>query len=110
MTLTLEAGELRCLVGPNGAGKTTLMDSSPARRAPTRRRPLREPATDITKLSEERIAELGIGRKFQRPTVFQGHTVFENLELTTQGRRASSRPSSRASAPPQRDAIDKTSS
>ena len=89
VSLELEQGELRCLIGPNGAGKTTLMDvitgQDPARRRAASSSDRRD--VDLTKLSECRIAELGVGRKFQRPTVFQGHTVYENCELALRGRK-----------------------
>jgi len=84
LTLTLEAGELRCIVGPNGAGKTTLMDIITGKTRPDTGT-VRFGGRDITRLAEHEIVRLGIGRKFQRPTVFPGHTVFENLELTTRG-------------------------
>jgi urea transport system ATP-binding protein len=86
LTLTLEKGELRCIIGPNGAGKTTLMDVITGKTRPDLGRVELVPDhTELTKLSEFEIARLGIGRKFQRPTVFQGHTVFENLELASRG-------------------------
>jgi urea transport system ATP-binding protein len=82
VTLTLEKGELRCLIGPNGAGKTTLMDCITGKTKPDKGAVyLESRLIDLTKLSEVQIAQLGIGRKFQRPTVFQGHTVYENCEL-----------------------------
>ena len=84
LTLSLEPGELRCLVGPNGAGKTTLMDVITGKTRPDSGT-VQFAGTDITRMSEHAIVALGIGRKFQRPTVFPGHTVFENLELTTPG-------------------------
>jgi urea transport system ATP-binding protein len=88
LSLTLEKGELRCIIGPNGAGKTTLMDVITGKTRPDRGSVKLVPtATELTELSEFAIARLGIGRKFQRPTVFQGHTVWENLELATKGNR-----------------------
>ena len=84
LTLSLEAGELRCIVGPNGAGKTTLMDVVTGKTRATSGN-VHFAGRDITHLPEHAIVALGIGRKFQRPTVFPGHTVFENLELTTHG-------------------------
>jgi urea transport system ATP-binding protein len=79
--LYLNVGELRCLIGPNGAGKTTLMDVITGKTRPDAGRVLFGNSLDLTQMSEHEIALAGIGRKFQRPTVFQGHTVFENLEL-----------------------------
>ncbi len=84
LTLTLEPGELRCLVGPNGAGKTTLMDVITGKTRPDSGA-VRFAGRDITRLQEHEIVRLGIGRKFQRPTVFPGLSVFQNLELTTRG-------------------------
>jgi urea transport system ATP-binding protein len=86
LTLSLEPGELRCLVGPNGAGKTTLMDVITGKTRPDSGT-VRFGGREITRLAEHEIVRLGIGRKFQRPTVFPGLTVFENLELTIQGSR-----------------------
>jgi urea transport system ATP-binding protein len=87
LTLHLEAGELRCIVGPNGAGKTTLMDIITGKTRPDTGTVTFE-GKDITRFAEHEIVALGIGRKFQRPTVFPGHTVFENLELTTKGSKS----------------------
>ncbi len=88
VTLLLEKGELRCIIGPNGAGKTTLMDVITGKTRPTEGKVFLESrVNDLTSLSECRIAEMGIGRKFQRPTVFQGHTVYENCELALRGNK-----------------------
>ena len=86
VTLLLDRGELRCIIGPNGAGKTTLMDCITGKTRPTSGSVFLESRlNELTRLSEVEIAGLGIGRKFQRPTVFQGHTVFENCELALKG-------------------------
>jgi urea transport system ATP-binding protein len=88
LTLVLDEGELRCIIGPNGAGKTTLMDIITGKTKPdTGSVFLIGDDTDLTQLREHEIAERGVCRKFQRPTVFQGHTVFENLELTLPGKK-----------------------
>ncbi len=87
LTLYLEEGELRCIIGPNGAGKTTLLDVITGKTRPDSGQLFFGNTIDLTKLSESEIAEAGIGRKFQRPTVFQGHTVFENLELALRAPR-----------------------
>ena len=84
LTLTIGSGELRCLVGPNGAGKTTLMDVITGKTRPESGS-VRFAGRDVTRLREHAIVNLGIGRKFQRPTVFPNHTVLENLELATHG-------------------------
>ena len=89
LTLILDEGELRCLIGPNGAGKTTLMDVITGKTRPDEGSVfLVGHARDLTTMTEYEIATLGIGRKFQRPTVFLGHTVFENLELALAGDRS----------------------
>jgi len=82
LTLVLDEGELRCIIGPNGAGKTTLQDIITGKTKPDSGSVfLVGDDTDLTALSEYEIAGRGVCRKFQRPTVFQGHSVFENLEL-----------------------------
>jgi urea transport system ATP-binding protein len=88
LTLVLDEGELRCIIGPNGAGKTTLQDIITGKTKPDSGTVfLVGDDTDLTQLSEYEIAERGVCRKFQRPTVFQGHTVFENLELALPGKK-----------------------
>ncbi|QNM96357.1 urea ABC transporter ATP-binding protein UrtD [Chitinimonas koreensis] len=84
LTLTIDAGELRCVIGPNGAGKTTLMDVITGKTRPDSGRAFFGQTLDLTRLSEPEIARRGIGRKFQKPTVFEPLTVFENLELAMQ--------------------------
>jgi urea transport system ATP-binding protein len=81
LSLTLDDGELRCIIGPNGAGKTTMMDVITGRTRPDAGRVFFGQTIDLTRLSESQIAQAGIGRKFQRPTVFETMTVFENMEL-----------------------------
>jgi urea transport system ATP-binding protein len=107
LTLSLEAGELRCIVGPNGAGKTTLMDVITGKTRPDTGA-VRFDGRDITRLAEHKIVGRGIGRKFQRPTVFPGHTVFENLELTTRGRRGVMRTLFSRLSKSERQSIDRT--
>jgi urea transport system ATP-binding protein len=81
LSLTIDVGELRCVIGPNGAGKTTMMDVITGKTRPASGSVYFGQTIDLTKLSEPQIAHAGIGRKFQKPTVFENHTVFENLEL-----------------------------
>ncbi len=81
LTLYIDAGELRCIIGPNGAGKTTMMDVITGRTRPDSGKAYYGQRIDLLRHSEPDIASLGIGRKFQKPTVFPNHSVFENLEL-----------------------------
>jgi urea transport system ATP-binding protein len=81
LSLMIDAGELRCVIGPNGAGKTTMMDVITGKTRPDEGRALFGEAADLTRLSEAEIAQAGIGRKFQKPTIFEALSVFENLEL-----------------------------
>ncbi len=81
LSLMIDAGELRCVIGPNGAGKTTMMDVITGKTRPDEGRAVFGEAADLTRLSEAEIAQAGIGRKFQKPTIFEPLTVFENLEL-----------------------------
>ena len=81
LSLVVDAGELRCVIGPNGAGKTTMMDVITGKTRPDSGTAFFGQTIDLTKLTEPEIAGIGIGRKFQKPTVFTDHTVFENLEL-----------------------------
>jgi urea transport system ATP-binding protein len=87
LSLSIAPGELRCLIGPNGAGKTTLMDVITGKTRPDRGVALLEGRVDLTRLDEPRIARAGVGRKFQRPSVLESHTVYENLELALKGDR-----------------------
>jgi urea transport system ATP-binding protein len=81
LTLYIELGELRCIIGPNGAGKTTLMDVITGKTRPDHGTAFFGQRVDLLRRTEPEIASLGIGRKFQKPTVFESHTVFHNLEL-----------------------------
>ena len=76
---TLAPGEMRAIIGPNGAGKTTMMDVITGKTRPDEGEVVFDGDQDLTKLDEADIAELGIGRKFQKPTVFERHTVDDNL-------------------------------
>jgi urea transport system ATP-binding protein len=87
LSLYVKAGELRAIIGPNGAGKTTMMDVVTGKTRPNAGEVYFNGGVDLTKLDEARIANLGIGRKFQRPTVFKNHTVLDNLELAAAGDR-----------------------
>ena len=81
LTLAIDAGELRCIIGFNGAGKTTMMDVITGKTRPDKGTAFFGQTIDLTRLSEPEIAHAGIGRKFQKPTIFEQHSVFENLEL-----------------------------
>jgi urea transport system ATP-binding protein len=82
LSLIVEHGELRTIIGPNGAGKTTMMDVVTGKTRPDSGEVYFQGTADLTRLDEAAIANLGIGRKFQRPTVFENLTVLENLELS----------------------------
>ena len=81
LSLSIDVGELRCVIGPNGAGKTTMMDVITGKTRPDTGSAFFGQTIDLTHLSEAQIAQAGIGRKFQKPTIFEQHSVFENLEL-----------------------------
>jgi len=81
LSLSIDVGELRCVIGPNGAGKTTMMDVITGKTRPDSGTVYFGQTIDLTKLTDAQIAHAGIGRKFQKPTIFEQHTVFENLEL-----------------------------
>ena len=88
LTLYIETGELRCIIGPNGAGKTTMMDVITGRTRPDYGSAWFGQTIDLLAHTEPEIAQAGIGRKFQKPTVFGQHTVFENLELSMAGNKS----------------------
>ncbi|HKK14330.1 MAG TPA: urea ABC transporter ATP-binding protein UrtD [Gammaproteobacteria bacterium] len=84
LTLYVDDGELRCIIGPNGAGKTTMMDVITGKTRPDAGRAYFGQTLDLTRMAEHEIARAGIGRKFQKPTVFPEHSVFQNLRLAMQ--------------------------
>lgn len=84
LTLYINEGELRCIIGPNGAGKTTMMDVITGKTRPDTGLAYFGQSLDLTSMSEYEIADAGIGRKFQKPTIFPEHSVFQNLELAMQ--------------------------
>jgi len=88
LSFYIEPGELRAIIGPNGAGKTTMMDVITGKTRPDVGQVFFKGNIDLTKCDEAEIANLGIGRKFQKPTVFENHTVFENLELALKADRS----------------------
>src|ERR1044072_28751 len=81
LTLWIGAGELRCIIGPNGAGKTTMMDVITGKTRPDTGQAFFGSTIDLLRLRANDIASIGIGRKFQKPTVFEHLSVFQNLEL-----------------------------
>ncbi|WP_172328382.1 urea ABC transporter ATP-binding protein UrtD [Mangrovicoccus sp. HB161399] len=81
LSLTVEKGELRAIIGPNGAGKTTMMDIITGKTRPDTGRVLWNQSVDLTRTDEAGSARLGIGRKFQKPTVFETQTVEDNIAL-----------------------------
>jgi urea transport system ATP-binding protein len=87
LSLDIRVGELRCIIGPNGAGKTTMMDVITGKTRPDSGRATFGSNIDLLRLRESEIAQRGIGRKFQKPTVFEQLTVFENLELAAKSDR-----------------------
>jgi urea transport system ATP-binding protein len=81
LTLYIGDGELRCIIGPNGAGKTTMMDVITGKTRPDEGKAFLGQRLDLLKMTESQIARVGIGRKFQKPTVFENLSVWENLAL-----------------------------
>jgi urea transport system ATP-binding protein len=88
LTLYMDQGELRTIIGPNGAGKSTMLDLITGRTRPDKGKIEFGANTDLTRLNEYQINRLGIGRKFQTPSVYIDHTVFENIWLSLKGSRA----------------------
>ena len=87
LSLAINVGELRCIIGPNGAGKTTMMDVITGKTRPDAGKASFGSTIDLLRLRENDIAQIGIGRKFQKPTVYEQLSVFENLELALKADR-----------------------
>ncbi len=85
LSFYVDVGELRCVIGPNGAGKTTMMDVITGKTRPDSGYVFFGQTINLLEFDEPAIAQMGIGRKFQKPTVFENHSVFENLELAMAG-------------------------
>jgi urea transport system ATP-binding protein len=88
LTLHVDPGEMLCIIGPNGAGKTTMMDVITGKTRPDSGTARFGDGIDLLRMSEPEIVAVGIGRKFQKPTVFERLTVYENLELALAGTRS----------------------
>src|SRR5262245_59430785 len=88
LSLDISPGEMRAIIGPNGAGKTTMMDVVTGKTRPDSGTVLFDKGIDLTTKDEAAIAQLGIGRKFQKPTVFDNHSVEDNILLSLKGNRS----------------------
>ena len=106
LNLYIKQGELRCIIGPNGAGKTTMMDIITGKTRPDEGSAWFGQKIDLLELTEPEIAQAGIGRKFQKPTVFEQQTVFANLELAMAGDKGVLTTLFARMTPSQRDHID----
>jgi urea transport system ATP-binding protein len=107
LTLYVDPGELRCVIGPNGAGKTTMMDVITGKTRPDSGSAWFGRHIDLLSMTEPEIAQAGIGRKFQKPTVFEFLSVFDNLELALAGERTFLTTLFATLTRPQRERIDK---
>ena len=87
LSMSISAGEMRCIIGPNGAGKTTMMDVITGKTRPDVGKCFFGSTIDLLRMRENEIASVGVGRKFQKPTVFEHLSVFENLELALKADR-----------------------
>jgi len=106
LTLYVEPGEMLCIIGPNGAGKTTMMDVITGKTRPDSGTAWFGDGNNLIEMSEPEIVGAGIGRKFQKPTVFEQLTVFENLELALAGSRSFLKALRARITAPQQDRID----
>jgi urea transport system ATP-binding protein len=107
LSFTIEAGEMRAVIGPNGAGKTTMMDVVTGKTRPATGDVYFDGAYDLSRLDETEIALLGIGRKFQKPTVFEMHTVEDNIGLALKGDRRARKTLLWRETPEERNRIDR---
>ncbi len=107
LSFVVAPGEMRAIIGPNGAGKTTMMDVITGKTRPDSGAVLFDGSHDLTRLDEAAIAELGIGRKFQRPTVFESHSVRDNIVLSLAGKRSVVETLFARSDPRERERIDR---
>jgi len=108
LSLVVESGEMRAVIGPNGAGKTTMMDIITGKTRPDKGIALFQGDIDLTRRDEAEIANLGIGRKFQKPTVFESHSVEDNLQLAQKAPRGPFATLLAKLSSAQQDAIDET--
>jgi urea transport system ATP-binding protein len=106
LTFYMDEGELRVVIGPNGAGKSTMLDLITGRTQPDSGKIEFGRDTDLTRLNEYQINRLGIGRKFQTPSVYGDHTVFENVLLSLKGPRGVFSSLFHRTTPEQRTRID----
>ncbi|WP_306226899.1 urea ABC transporter ATP-binding protein UrtD [Bosea beijingensis] len=106
LSLTIEPGEMRAIIGPNGAGKTTMMDIITGKTKPDVGTVMFGGSVDLTRLDEAAIANLGIGRKFQKPTVFDFHTIEDNILLALKSKRTVGRTLFWKTEAPQQKRID----
>jgi len=88
LSTSVKKGDIHFFIGPNGAGKTTLLDAICGRVKPAEGKIIFKGMKDVTKMSEHEIVELGIGRKFQVPSIFMGITIYENMELAAARKRS----------------------
>ena len=106
LSLIVGDGEMRAIIGPNGAGKTTMMDVITGKTRPDSGEAIFGASVDLLTLDEAEIARLGIGRKFQRPSVFESHTVWDNIELALAGNRSILESLLHTLSPPERHRIE----
>ncbi|MBP8310791.1 MAG: urea ABC transporter ATP-binding protein UrtD [Burkholderiaceae bacterium] len=106
LSLSIDNGEMRAIIGPNGAGKTTMMDVITGKTRPDAGKVFLGQTLDLTRMSEPEIARSGIGRKFQKPSVFEQASVLENLWLACEGEKGWLRSLRQRIAPGQARRID----